>query len=330
MYRILLFLVFALAVAFFVRETPNVVVYENPIPKTSIVVAESPTPPAPTETSGSPSPTTTIQPSPTATPKPIVKDVRPPLGGRTSSNSNEKATTPPTRIAENILYERGLEATVNLICRQKDNKYSVATGAIIHDKGYIISNAHIADDLADPPRCTVGRDSPAHKFGEARLIFLPKAYATSSTETERAHHDISIWKLENPSTVGKFWELDFASSPAIGEHFLTQSYPAEFLADELFNADLNLLFSSTEVVGADEYLIEAKSSLASQRGSSGGILIDRFTGKVRGIIFGIDNTNTRQINERKLYALTPKAIDETVQKETSKTLVEYLKQSESL
>ncbi len=315
MYRILLFLVFALAVAFFVRETPDVIVFENSTPETSIIIAESPTP----------------LPSP--------EEVRRRRVGRTSENERVETKepiiptqqqiipsptpTPPTRIAENVLYERGLEATVNLICRQKDNKFSVATGAIIHKSGYIISNAHIADDLADPPRCTVGRGPAARKFGEVKLVFLPKAYGESKTETERAHHDISLWKLEDANTVGKFWEIDFASSMAIGEHFLTQSYPAELLSSELFNADLNLLFSSTEVVNADEYLIEAKSSLASQRGSSGGILIDRFTGKIRGIIFGIDNTNTRQINERKLYALTPKTIDETVQKETGKTLTEY-------
>lgn len=332
MYRILFFLIFALMAAFFMRETPNVIVYENPAQETSIVVAESPTPPAPTETSGSPSPTTTHSTS-SGQATPLPKEIRPPLGGRISETPVTPAQhqviasptpTPQSRISENVLYDKGLEATVNLICRQKDNEYSVATGAIIHNKGYIISNAHIADDLANPPHCTVGRSSPARKFGEARLVFLPKAYGESKTETERAHHDISIWKLEDASAIDKVWDIDFENAPKIGEYFLTQSYPAEFLADELFNADLNMLFSSTEIVGADEYLIEAKSSLASQRGSSGGILIDRYTGKVRGIIFGIDNISTHQINERKLYALTPKAINETMQKETGKTFTEYL------
>ena len=310
MYRIFIFIVFALAITFFARQESGVIVFETQAPQ-NIVTIVNPPPPPPSVVIENEEPVEPILPVEHRVA--IVLPPPPPV-----------APPPPPHIPEGALYDNGLEATVNLICMQNNNFFSVATGAIIHKSGYIITNAHVAEGLQVPPRCLVRRGSPARRFDEAKLVFMPKAYAQAKTDTERARLDISIWKLEDSNNVKSIWEIDFVNSPKFGEDLLTQSYPAELASGELLNTDLNMLFSSTRVVNADEYLVETKGSLASQRGSSGGILIDRFTGKVRGIIFGIDSTDTRQINERILYALTPSAANETVQKETGKTLFEYL------
>ena len=74
----------------------------------------------------------------------------------------------------------------------------------------------------------------------------------------------------------------------------------------------------------DTTIIASRATIAAQHGSSGGVLIDPYTGKLRGIIFGISSDTIQAIDKRILYAITPSRINTIAWQETKKQFREYL------
>lgn len=231
---------------------------------------------------------------------------------------------PPKPIVQAELYVKGLLATVNFLCPAKNNTYTVATGAIISTDGYIISNAHIVNKENQQPICTIRAGSPATEIGKAKLVFIPSGYFATTDEQAQARMDISLWKLEGTRTDWPHWEIDFDATPKTGEQLFTQSYPAELLSNEIILKNLGLLFSNTIVSEMDTSIIASRATIAAQHGSSGGILIDPYTGKLRGIIFGISSDAAQAISERLLYAIAPSRINTIAWQEVKKQFREYL------
>ncbi|MEK7649485.1 MAG: serine protease [Patescibacteria group bacterium] len=276
-----------------------------PQPATSLpAAAEENNPPPPTEEQEElPSPT---PPSPT----PVTELPPPP---------------PPKKpIAQSQLYTKGLSATVNFLCPNSDNTYTVATGAIIDAHGYIISNAHIVNKNNSQPLCTIRAGSPAVPIGKAKLVFIPRDYQSTLDEQAKAYLDISLWKLEESHNDWPHWDINFDSRVNENDEILTQSYPAELLSSEIIFKNLGLLFSTAIVSEKDEALISAHATISAQHGSSGGILIDPYTGKLYGIIFGISADPKQSVSERLLYAITPSRINAIIWQETKKQFGEYL------
>lgn len=231
---------------------------------------------------------------------------------------------PPKPITQSELYAKGLLATVNFLCPNKNDTYTVATGAIIDVRGYIISNAHILDKDNLELICTIRAGSPAVNIGKAKLILVPSSYFATTDQQAQVRMDISIWKLEDARTDWPHWDIDFDAISKKDEQLLTQSYPAELLSSELVFKGLNLLFSNTTVTEVDTSIVASRATIAAQHGSSGGVLIDPYTGKLRGIIFGISDDTTQAINKRVLYAITPSRINAIMWQETKKQFREYL------
>lgn len=213
----------------------------------------------------------------------------------------------------------------------KNSYIVVATGVIIHQDGYILTNAHVAEDALQDT-CTVRIGSPAKTFGVAEKIFSPRMFSATSSATENLKRDISLWRItetlpDSPLTAPfPFVEIHPNHATTIGDALGTFSYPAEFLSFQVINNDLYLSFSETIVEATDRHFIQSSLGLASQKGSSGGILIDEYTGEIAGLIFAVSDTDnaSNDISKRKLYTLTPFAIDETILEETGKHLQEYL------
>jgi len=233
----------------------------------------------------------------------------------------QPAELAPTPLPETLIYDQGLKSSVNLLCKGGPSEYVVATGAIIDSRGYLISNAHVAEGVDAKEPCTIRRGSPAQPFREATLIYTPISYKNATSEEEKARSDFSIWKINEPGEY-PVWELEYEKSFFKNELLLTLAYPAELLGNELVFKSLNLIFSKTYVEATDTVIIRSTANISSQRGSSGGVLIDPYTMRIRGLIFAVsENTN---IAEREIFSLTPKGINEIMQKETGKTLKEYL------
>jgi len=237
---------------------------------------------------------------------------------RENTQPAEPASAP---IPEALIYDYGLKSSVNLLCKASPSEYVVATGAIIDSRGYIISNAHVAEEADTKEPCTIRRGSPAKPFATATLIYTPISYKNATSEEEKARSDFSIWQINGPGEYS-MWELEYKKPFFKNEPLLTLAYPAELLGNELVFKSLNLVFSKTYVEATDTIIIRSTSNISSQRGSSGGALIDLYTMRIRGLIFAVsENAN---IAEREIFSLTPKGINEIMQKETGTTLKEYL------
>lgn len=223
---------------------------------------------------------------------------------------------PPKRIPDNQIYSLGLERTVNLICKVK-NEYIAASGAVIDKAGFVLSNAHVGENIGEGEECEVRNGSPAKFAGWARLVFLPEAYKTATSEQIRTKKDYAIWKIRNIEETPS-WEFDGETALRKGEVLLTQSYPAELLGDELILSNLYLVFSNTQIEASDSIVVRSTRNIASQKGSSGGILIDPYTAKVRALIFGIGD------EAKEIFSLSIYGINESLKQETGKNLSEYL------
>lgn len=235
--------------------------------------------------------------------------------------SETSAPPQPILLPEAVIYNQGLTSTVNILCEKNQREYIVATGAIVHSSGYILSNAHVAEGVPEHTECTIRRGSPAVAFATAHLIYIPEVYTATTSEETRARSDFSLWKINEPGDY-PFWNIEYDQKFTNHETLLTLSYPAELLGNDIILKALNLVFSKTSVEATDSIIVRSSSNISAQHGSSGGILVDPYTSRVRSMIFAVGENTT--ISQRELYSLTPKSINIVLQKEIGKTLIEYL------
>ena len=227
---------------------------------------------------------------------------------------------PIPRVPSQELYAMASERVVNLFCELPNNEVAIATGVIIHPQGYILTNAHT---------CLIRRGSPARNFAIAERVFLSPGFSSKSRTRENLATDVAIWKItniieKNTSGVFPFFSIYPANVPTDGTALATFSYPAELLGSYAVVSALYLSFSETQIISHDTYFIESAQGLGSQKGSSGGILLDPFTGELAGLIFAVNDIHAEYVSERTLFSLTPFAINETVRAATGKDLDTYL------
>ena len=287
--------------------TEKVAIFTNPIPEIKKPILLSPDSPK--------TPTTTPQAKATSPIKKIPEKIiipPPPI-----------VEPPKKSLPDQTFYTQGLESVVNILCSNaRGNEYTIATGVIIDTKGYILSNAHVTDDLPKNPVCSIRRGSPARTFGTATLVFLPEAYKNASSEEQRARHDISIWRLDTTASGLSAWPIDTSTAIAPNDQLRTLSYPAELLGGETILTSLALVLSNTTVIETDQFIIQTSANLSAQHGSSGGVLVNPYTARAQGLIFAVGEGNTA---ERKyLYALTMRSVSETIANEKGKDIYMYL------
>lgn len=240
----------------------------------------------------------------------------------------QTAPTAPVGLPSQKLYEAASQRVVNLFCELDNNEVAIATGVIVHEGGYILTNAHVAD-AENPHSCLIRHGSPARNFAIAKRVFLAPGFSSENHTHENLARDVAIWKITEiieDETPSLFSSLAIRSTyiPTDGSRLATFSYPAELLGSQAVVSALYLSFSETRVVAHDAYFIESTQGLGSQKGSSGGILLDPFTGEFAGLIFAINDVKTDSVSERTLFSLTPFAINETIRAATGKDLQEYL------
>ncbi len=232
------------------------------------------------------------------------------------------------RLPSQTLYILASERVVNLFCELPKNEVAIATGVIIHPRGYILTNAHVAD-TEQSRTCLIRRGSPARNFAVAERVFLPPNFSSKSHTRENLANDVAIWKItsvieKETADTFPFFSIRPHKLPVDGAALATFSYPAELLGSHAVVSALYLSFSETKITAHDAYFIESAQGLGSQKGSSGGILLDPFTGELAGLIFAVNDVKTEYVSERTMFSLTPFAIQEAVRAATGKDLDAYL------
>ena len=242
-----------------------------------------------------------------------------------------KNTPPPPRLSQQELYDKASSRVVNFFC-EYSNGVETASGVIISPNGYILTNAHVAEAFVNQNyECKIRQGSPAKNIAYAKIVMFPSTYTSTNKNSWEGHaNDVSIWKItrsasgEPITSAFPYYSIDTNYLPKKDQPLATFSYPGELLGYEVLLKNLNMLFGETIVSEFNADFIVSGMSLSSQSGSSGGILADVYTNKFAGLIFGV--TTTTNINERKLFSLSPYSIDRVVRNETGLSLVEFLNQ----
>ncbi|MDP3764783.1 MAG: trypsin-like peptidase domain-containing protein [bacterium] len=238
-------------------------------------------------------------------------------------------TPPPPRLSQPVLYDKASSRVVNFFCEYA-NGVETASGVIISPNGYILTNAHVAEAFVTDKNyeCRIRQGSPAKNIGYAKIVMFPSVYVGAPKNWDGHANDVSIWKMTR-SAGGEpiandfpYYSIDTNFLPKKDQILATFSYPGELLGYEVLLKSFNMLFGETIVSEFNADFIVSGMSLSSQSGSSGGILVDIYTNKFAGLIFGV--TTTANINERKLFSLSPYAVERVVKTETGLSLADFL------
>ncbi len=238
---------------------------------------------------------------------------------------------------------------VNIFCTTKYNDLSPisGTGVVINGKGLILTNAHIAQYFLlknfrekDYLKCIGRTGSPAYPKYNLELVYISPSWVKQNK---------TLLKDENPKGTG---ESDFAflritglvdgsmqnSSYIyiqpnnrvyfdVGEPVLLASYPAGFLGGLSIIQNLNVASSITTIQDVFTFkegtidLLSVGGTIVSQKGSSGGLVVDGDTSLIGIITTSSDGDTT---SSRGLNAITISHVDREIQAELKTTLAGFL------
>lgn len=308
--------------------------------------------------------TTPLTKTGTTTPESLSKKIPTPKTSTTTKQKTiqpniASSTTPKTITIQLLpleqLNKEARPAIVNILCTTQnggDFKPLSGSGVFINNKGVILTNAHIGQyfllrdyGVKNYITCTARQGSPASPAFLIEPFYVSKKWIEENKQTI---------KQEDPTGTG---ENDFALLRVVGTPngqplpqsfpyieanidpemvlrslpMLIIAYPAGFLGGITIQTNLSLT-SSTGVIKElynfyDKALLDVISvegNILSQRGSSGGAVINQSTGKLEGII--TTSTNNTSTGERVLFAITPGHINREIKTETGQTLNEFISQ----
>lgn len=323
------------------QNITEVIKTENPISSTTPIVKTGTT-------------TTELLPQKITTPKTTTTTKQKIVESNIATSTTPKTITIQLLPLDQI-NEKSRPAIVNILCTTQnggDFKPLSGSGVFISEKGIILTNAHIGQffllrdyGVKNYITCIARQGSPASPAFLIEPLYVSKKWIEENKQTI---------KQEEPTGTG---ENDFAllrvvgtpnnqplpqSFPYIEANFdpekvlrslpvLIIAYPAGFLGGTTIQTSLSLT-SSPGVIKElynfhDNTLLDVISvigNILSQRGSSGGAVINQSTGKLEGII--TTSTNNPSTGERALFAITPGHIDREIKTETGQTLNEFISQ----
>jgi Trypsin-like peptidase domain len=243
------------------------------------------------------------------------------------------------------------DALVNIFCtlRIKDEvRATTGSGVFIHERGVILTNAHVAQFLllAEPARgittsCTVRAGSPATPKYYADLLYIPPHWVQENAEElhseqpsgtgERDYallYVVSAIEGDMPSSFPALTPLVRPlTNSAKHEAVLAAGFPAEIVKTAGSKAALNATIATTTITELFTYtknkvdLIGIAPSAVGEQGSSGGP-ITTLEGGVIGII--ATKGSAEKDGAKSLRALTLAYIDRTIREETKVGLEETI------
>jgi len=250
---------------------------------------------------------------------------------------NQVIPVVPEAMKSDEIWKKAVLAMVNILCEDSNkNTYILGSGAIVHPKGYILTNGHLAEYFdKEGVSCILRRGSPAYDLARAKIIYLPEQ-ASKINDSDVPVNDAAILKITSLVSGGnlpenfEYFEFDPFYRPKDGDSLYSLSYPSEFLGSQTLVANTTLLFTIGTVdklITIDDDTANAegaylKGELSAQHGSSGGIFLDVYTGKISGLFVGL--TEGKTTAERKQFIFLSSYIDSIIKKGKGLGLADFL------
>lgn len=238
-------------------------------------------------------------------------------------------------------------AVVNILCTTGTGSLSPisGTGIIISDTGLILTNAHVAQYLLlknfryeNFIQCIARTGSPAYPTYKLELVYISPDWIIENSKTIKdqnplgtGEHDFAFLRItknidDSIATNIPFVKPDTRAVIDIGENTVLVSYPAGFLGGQTIAQNLSLVSSITQIQDVFTYregtidLIGVGGTVVSQKGSSGGAVVDD-DGELIGVISTSSDGNTTR--DRDLRAITTGYISRTLEKNIGQNLEQF-------
>ena len=294
---------------------------------------------------------------PTTTPK-VIKNI----GTTTKSTKTENKSvipqvdTPkaPVEVDFESINQFARKATVNILCSAKGGELSPisGTGVIVEPNGLILTNAHIGQYLLlkdfkqkDFIDCIARTGSPAYPKYNLELVYISPTWVGENK---------TLLKQENPKGTGEndfaflritkmiddtnlpkefpFVTMNIRENIGVNEPVVLVSYPAGFLGGLSILQNLNITSAVTRIQDVFTFkdgtidIIAVGGTVVSQKGSSGGLVVDENSTLI-GVISTSSDGNTTE--SRGLNAITLSHISRVIKKELGINMVQFLNQDYS-
>jgi hypothetical protein len=265
-------------------------------------------------------------------------------------------TTILSNVDFSVINEKVRSSLVNIICNTSGNTLSPVTGSgvIISPNGVILTNAHIGqyfllkdfNGQKDYIECVIRTGSPAYPAYKAELVYISpdwvvnnKTVLIDKNPKGTGEFDYSFLKIVSkvdstplPQTF-PFTKISLNEDIRVGSPALLASYPAGFLGGI---AVLQYLYQSSAITKIAEIftfkdttvdLISVPGTILSQKGSSGGAVIDS-----RGELMGLISTSSNgdKTSDRDLRAITGPYINRDLEKTTKFTITSLIDNSDQV
>ncbi|MES2953300.1 MAG: trypsin-like peptidase domain-containing protein [Patescibacteria group bacterium] len=246
-------------------------------------------------------------------------------------------------------------ALVNIICVTRSGGYLhpiSGSGVIIDPRGVILTNAHVAQYMLlenylvpDFVSCTIRTGSPAETTYRARLLYLPETWVKANAKNlvstlpqGTGENDYALLAITSSAT-GNPLPTSFPylspdvlfETPSLNYPVLLAGYPAEYVGSIATQRNLYALSSASKIERGYYFPSEKAGSLdllslggniLAQGGSSGGAVVDHYTGTLLGIL--VTTTAGTKTSEKELNGITLSHIDRSILAETGKGLSAFL------
>jgi len=254
-----------------------------------------------------------------------------------------------------IINSESRKAVVNIFCSARNDSFSPisGTGILVNSDGIILTNAHVAQYLLLKDlyyenfiECSVRTGSPAYPKYKVELVYISPDWIKENRDSLRkenpegiGENDFGFLRITGNLDGSEVSEKISYIKPNttelldIGNPVVLVSYPAGFLGGQSVNQNLNLTSAITIIQDIFTFkentvdLISVGGTVLSQRGSSGGAVVDENSGLV-GVISTSSNGDTT--SQRDLRAITLAYINRTLKQNLNLSVDEFLSQDISL